>query len=432
MSKRDGRPVPVPPVDDPEVLKAEIVRLEAEVSALRRTEAELSRAKETAEGASRAKSAFLANMSHELRTPLAAILGYAEMLRDEAEGAGAARTLADAGRIHEAGTNLLVVIDGVLELSRLEAGRTELLVETFPLRPLAEDCVAAARASARNGNEVRLEETGDTGTVHNDAGKVRRVLDELLDNAAKFTKGGTITVSLRREGESVVLSVADTGIGIAPELLPDLFSPFVQADASASRRYEGTGLGLALIERLCRLMGGSLSVVSELGKGSTFTARLPVEFRGAATDVEPGTEGVLPMRAVVAPDVLLHSTAPRPTKDRLILVVDDDPNVRDLMVRNLGRLGFPVVTAWGGEEGLRLARVLRPSAVILDVLMPRVTGWEVLAALRADPELAPIPVVMTTVLDEPAKSFALGAAAFVRKPVDYDRLEATLGELLGG
>lgn len=405
----------------------ELARLRAEVSALRRTEAELTRAKAAAEAASRAKSAFLANMSHELRTPLAAILGYTEMLREETDEGGAARRRADLGRIHTAGTNLLALIDGVLELSRLEAGKTPLFAEPIDVPALLAEVLSAAMPLVeRNGNRVERSDDPSIRTVRGDARKVREVLSRLLDNAAKFTSAGTITVSLgKASAEAIRISVADTGIGIEPEQLESLFSPFVQADASSSRRFGGSGLGLALTQRLCRLMGGDLTAVSEPGKGSTFTVTLPVEYRGPAVDVEPGSQGALPARPAAGPAVPSRSQ-PRPFRGKLVLVIDDDPNVRDLMVRNLGRAGYPVVTAWGGEEGLRLARVLRPSAIILDVLMPQVSGWDVLAAIKEETDLAGVPVVLTTVLDEAEKSFARGASAFVRKPVDFDHLTGVL------
>ncbi len=410
----------------------EFERLRAEVSALRRTEAELTKAKTAAEAASRAKSEFLANMSHELRTPLAAILGYAEMLREEAEEGVDQSRLTDLGRIHAAGTNLLALIDAVLEMARLEAGKTLLLVEPFDLRALVGEAVSAVTPAAeRNGNRVEVVEAGPAGTVRGDARKVRDVLSRLLDNAVKFTSNGTVTVTLGpAPGGTVRISVADTGIGIDPGQMATLFSPFVQGDESPARRFGGTGLGLALTQRICRLMGGDLTAESEPGKGSTFTVTLPVEYRGPAVNVEPGSEGALPARPAVGPSVPPPSSHPRPFRGRLLLVIDDDPNVRDLMVRNLGRAGYPVVTAWGGEEGLRLARVLRPSAIILDVLMPQMNGWDVLSAVKADPDLAGVPVVLTTVLDEAARSFARGASAFVRKPVDFDQLAGLLEGLV--
>lgn len=409
----------------------ELARLKAEVSALRRTEAELTKAKTAAEAASRAKSAFLANMSHELRTPLAAILGYAEMLREEADEGVAQSRLTDLGRIHAAGTSLLALIDAVLEMARLEAGKTLLLVEPFDLAALVGEAVAAATpAAAKNGNRVEVVETAPAGTVRGDARKVRDVLSRLLDNAAKFTSNGTVTVTFGPAADGTVrVAVADTGIGIDPEQMAALFSPFVQGDGSPARRFGGTGLGLALTQRICRLMGGDLVAESEPGKGSTFTVTLPVEYRGPAVDMEPGSDGTLPARPASSP-VAPAPPPPRPFRGRLLLVIDDDPNVRDLMVRNLGRAGYPVVTAWGGEEGLRLARVLRPSAIILDVLMPQMNGWDVLAAVRADPDLAGVPVVLTTVLDEAARSFARGASAFVRKPVDFDQLAGLLEGLV--
>jgi CheY-like chemotaxis protein/anti-sigma regulatory factor (Ser/Thr protein kinase) len=247
-----------------------------------------------------------------------------------------------------------------------------------------------------------------------DLTKVRQALFNLLSNACKFTERGTVGLAVGREeldGQDwMVFSVSDTGIGMTPEQLAKLFEAFSQADAATTRRFGGTGLGLALSRRLCRMMGGDVTVESEAGRGSTFTIRLPVQV------AEPAEEAV----AAAAP-------AERPlTGVGTVLVIDDETAVRDLMQRFLSKEGFRVVTAPGGEEGLRRARELRPDAITLDVMMPGMDGWAVLSALKADPDVADIPVVMLTIVDDKNLGYALGAADYLTKPIDRERLVAVL------
>ncbi|MCI0583899.1 MAG: response regulator, partial [Chloroflexi bacterium] len=229
-----------------------------------------------------------------------------------------------------------------------------------------------------------------------------------------FTERGVVSLAVTREaaegGDAIVLAVSDTGIGMTPEQMARLFEEFTQADTTTTRRFGGTGLGLALSRRLCRMMGGDVTVASEAGRGSTFTIRLPAEVREAVRDA----------RAPAARDAV-------PTGASTVLVIDDDAAVRDLMSRFLGKEGFRVVAAAGGEEGLRLAREIEPDVITLDVLMPGMDGWSVLAALKADPALADIPVVMLTMLDDRNLGYALGAADYLTKPIDRERLVAVLG-----
>jgi adenylate cyclase len=240
----------------------------------------------------------------------------------------------------------------------------------------------------------------------------------LLSNACKFTEQGTVTLEAWREGTDedswLVVAVADTGIGMAPEQLDRLFQEFSQADASTTRKYGGTGLGLAISRRLARLMGGDIAVESTLGKGSRFTVRVPART-AAPTEAIPAAVAEFP-----------RETKSPAAKNR-VLVIDDEETVRDLMRRFLTREGFEVVTAASGEEGLRLARDLRPALITLDVLMPGLDGWAVLKELKAESELADIPVVMLTILDEKNRGYALGAADYMTKPIDRDRLRALLG-----
>jgi signal transduction histidine kinase/DNA-binding response OmpR family regulator len=367
------------------------------------------------EVADRHKSEFLANMSHELRTPLNAIIGYSEMLQEDADDLGAEQFTDDLKKINAAGKHLLELINAVLDLSKIEAGKMELYLETFEVAGLVRDIAAVVQPlAAKNANRLQVRCPDAIGTMRADLTKVRQALFNLLSNACKFTDRGTVVLAVTREAtgspDSMVFRVSDTGIGMTPEQLTRLFEVFSQADAATTRKYGGTGLGLALSRRLCRMMGGDVTVESEAGRGSTFTIRLP---------------------AVVA-EAVEAPAAPAPAVERVtpgagtVLVIDDEAVVRDLMQRFLVKEGFRVATAAGGEEGLRRARELRPDAITLDVMMPGLDGWAVLSALKADPDVADIPVVMLTIVDDKNLGYALGAADYLTKPIDRERLASVL------
>jgi GAF domain-containing protein/CheY-like chemotaxis protein len=368
------------------------------------------------EVASRHKSEFLANMSHELRTPLNAIIGYSEMLQEEARDQQAEGFVPDLQRIHAAGKHLLELINAVLDLSKIEAGKMELYLETFEVAPLLRDVAAVLEPLAqKNQNRLEVRCAPDVGDMRADLTKLRQALFNLVSNACKFTERGVVSLAVTREavdegGDAIVFAVSDSGIGMTPEQTARLFEEFAQVDASTTRRFGGTGLGLALSRRLCRMMGGDITVTSESGRGSTFTIRLPAEVK------EPKQ---------VAPAPTARETTPSGAST--VLVIDDDAAVRDLMARFLGKEGFRVVAAAGGEEGLQVARELTPDVITLDVLMPGMDGWSVLAALKADAGLADIPVVMLTMLDDRNLGYALGAADYLTKPIDRERLVAVLG-----
>jgi signal transduction histidine kinase/CheY-like chemotaxis protein len=364
--------------------------------------------------ADRHKSEFLANMSHELRTPLNAIIGYSEMLEEDAADLGAEQFTDDLKRINAAGKHLLELINAVLDLSKIEAGKMELYLETFDVAALVQDIAAVIQPlAAKNANRLEVHCPDGIGTMRADVTKVRQALFNLLSNASKFTERGTISLTVAKESAGgqdwMIFSVIDTGIGMTPEQLTRLFETFSQADAATTRRYGGTGLGLALSRRLCRMMGGDVTVESTSGEGSTFIIRLP---------------------AVVA-DVVEEAPAPV-ALDRVesgvgtVLVIDDEASVRDLMQRFLTKEGFRVVTASGGEEGLRRARELRPDAITLDVMMPGMDGWAVLSALKGDPDVADIPVIMLTIVDDRNLGYALGASDYLTKPIDRERLVTVL------
>jgi hypothetical protein len=380
-----------------------------DISDRKRMEGELHKAIRTAEQATHAKSDFVANMSHELRTPLNAIIGLTEMMVTNAARFGTEKAQEPLHRVHRAGTHLLGLINQVLDLSKIEAGKLELNPEPVNLALLIEEVIGTARQLAeQNKNRLVVEVQDNLGPLTVDPMRLRQILLNLLSNACKFTKQGEITLRVVVDGcNSIEFAVADTGIGMTVEQQAKLFEEFTQADSLTARRFGGTGLGLAISRRLARMMGGDVTVTSELGKGSVFTVRLP----GGAETLA---------RVATGPD------GSRSPGADCVLVIDDDATARELIAENLKAEGFSVVTAAGGLEGLKLAKELRPIAITLDVMMPDLDGWAVLAALRQDAELTEIPVVMVTILDENRRGMALGAAGYLTKPVEREQLHRLL------
>ena len=399
----------------------ELKRREAELASLVQ---ELELARDAANEASRTKSSFLANMSHELRTPLNAIIGVTEMLHEDAVDDKRTDEFEPLERVLRAARHLLALINDILDLSKIEAGKMDIHVESFAVAPLIDDVVQTTHTIAvKNGNTTRVQCAADIGTMRADQTRIRQALLNLASNANKFTEKGVVTFRASREiadgRDWVTIAVSDTGIGLTPEQMSKLFKDFVQADASTTRKYGGTGLGLAISRRFCQMMGGDITVSSEAGRGSTFTIRLPVDAQAIAlSGPEPDQD-----HAAQRPDTFRGS--------RPILVVDDDQTVRETMQRHLVREGFSVVTASGGKQALELARELLPAAITLDVIMPDIDGWTVLAAIKGDPALADIPVILMTIVDEKNRGFALGATDYMVKPVDRDRLGAVLRGIVG-
>jgi signal transduction histidine kinase/DNA-binding NarL/FixJ family response regulator len=391
--------------------------LEEEISHRKQAQEELLKAKYVAEEASRAKSTFLANMSHELRTPLNAIIGYSEMLEEEANDSATVETVHDLQKIKSAGKHLLALINDVLDLSKIEAGKMHLHLETFDVSEMIEEIVATLQpAIDKNSNTLWVHLAEEVGMMRADITKVRQILFNLLSNACKFTDHGTISVDVDRSTEDgqdwLQFRVTDTGIGISAKQKENLFQEFVQADTSIARKYGGTGLGLAITHRFVQLMKGRIGVESQTGEGSTFTVHIPAEVK---------LEAVGPIQAEGdsdASDAMFEMKTGRDT----ILVIDDDAAVRELMSRFLGKLGFNVLTVASGEEGLRLAKQVRPVLVTLDVVMPGCDGWSVLTKMKADSELSKIPVIMVTIVDNEARGLDLGASNYLIKPVDRERL----------
>lgn len=390
-------------------------------------------ARDEAMRANKAKSTFLANMSHELRTPLNAVIGYSEILLDELDPLVLASNSTDVHKIHAAGRHLLALINNILDISKIEAGRMEIHVESFSIGDVVRDIANGVEPLLRqNKNKLMLNLEPQAGTMSSDLTKVRQIFFNLIGNAIKFTNGGVITVSLTRhtidDRDWITFSVADTGIGMTTEEQGRAFSPFFQGDDSTTRRYGGTGLGLAITRQLTELLGGRIEFRSGKGLGSTFVVHLPVKSVPRASIVALSNwTNVGPK--VDAAAVRFHKLAPgaeRRERVSTVLSIDDDASVRDLMERFLTRQGFFAYTAANALEGLELARQIMPDVITLDVMMPEKDGWWVLGQLKRDPDLASIPVVMLTMVENKELGYALGAADFLTKPVDQRMLHDTI------
>ena len=391
-------------------LESKVAERTAELS--QRTD-ELSEARDAALKASRTKSTFLANMSHELRTPMNAIIGYSEMLTEEAEDDGATETVEDLKKIQSAGHHLLSLINDILDLSKIEAGRMELHLESFGIAEMVAQVASTVESLvAKKGNRLSVELDPDLGEMHADVTKVRQSLLNLLSNASKFTHDGRIELRVSRfvaDGTSwISMAVSDSGIGIPAEKIEHVFEEFAQADETTTRDYGGTGLGLPISQRFCRMMGGDITAESLPGEGSTFTIQLPRDVR--------------PARVAESADEPSVATSSDTHPGATILSIDDDAQALELLRRTLEAAGMRVVTANNGEEGLRLARSLRPDAITLDIMMPAKDGWEVLRELKDEPSTREIPVLIVTMTDDRQLGWALGASEFVTKPIDRARL----------
>ncbi len=395
------------------------IAIYADITERKKQELALRKAMEDAESANKVKSSFLANMSHELRTPLNAIIGYSELLAEDAQDRGDTAALGDLEKISAAGKHLLGLINEILDLSKIEAGKMEVYLERVDLQKATADVKTIVDPMiAKNGNRLVIECPAEIGSLKTDITKIKQCLINLLSNAAKFTKQGTILLRLSRDTddhgvEHVRFDVGDSGIGMTPEQLGRLFQAFTQADSSTTRNFGGTGLGLTITRHFVTMLGGTIDVVSEPGKGTTFSIVLPDREGGEATTVADDLG--------LAPEGVASSIT--------VLIVDDDPAVHDVLSATLGREGYVLLHARDGAEALAIMRKTPPDIVTLDVQMPKIDGWSVLGIMKSEPALEQIPVIMLTIVDDRNLGFSLGASEFMTKPIDRNRLTALLRKL---
>jgi PAS domain S-box-containing protein len=378
----------------------------------------LRQAKEAAEEASRAKSSFLANMSHELRTPLNAIIGFTRLVMRRAKEALPVKQFENLEKILASSEHLLSLINSILDLAKVEAGRMEVKPSEFALAPVLDLCLRTVEPLIKNeGVRLVRDVANPPALLRTDEEKLRQILINLLSNAIKFTEAGSVTLRVRAVGAHIEFAVADTGIGIPAEALSAIFEEFHQVDNSATRSHSGTGLGLAISHRLARLLGGRIEVESREGQGSTFTLSIPQRIAGTP-ETAPS-----PPKPAAAP-----ATAPR-SGSKLVLAIDDDPNVVYLLQENLADAGYTVVGASSGQDGLRMARELQPRAITLDIMMPGTDGWQVLHALKTDPQTRDIPVVLISIVDQKELGFRLGATDYIVKPFEREALIGALARI---
>ena len=399
---------------------------EAKQALLEKNEA-LETANRNLDQANRAKSAFLANMSHELRTPLNAIIGFSEILEDQTFGSLNDKQIKYVRNVRTSGKHLLNMINDILDLSKIEAGKLELRHERFSLGETVDGIITIVKVLA-NKKKVELTYHIDPNLteIQADPKHFKQVLYNLLSNAVKFTpEGGKVELNAVLQEKTdpevrrfVQISVSDSGIGIAPEDYGKVFSEFQQIDDTYSRQQEGTGLGLALSKKLVEMHGGELWFTSEKGKGSTFAFCIPLEFCSEPVEIEE-----------TAPVVVGDSPENGNAHGQLILVVEDDPRSAELISIYLSQAGYRVARAANGEEGVRLASELKPSAITLDIMLPKMDGWQVLKTLKDNPATREIPVIVASMVDDKPMAYNLGAVDCLLKPLDRQELVAKLANL---
>ena len=421
-----------------------ITELKNRENDLRKTISQLDDEKEKANAANKTKSQFLANMSHELRTPLNAIIGLTEMLKEDATDDGLEDFVEPLDRVFNAGKHLLTLINDVLDLSKIEAGKIDLFNETFELKPIIDDIIKTSEPlAAKNENKLLLNFDSKIDQITSDQTRIKQVVLNLISNACKFTEKGSITVTLKKKnrtfvrngrkislGDLITVEISDTGIGMTQDQMDRLFNSFVQADSSTTRKYGGTGLGLTISKQLAIMMGGDVTVKSIINEGTTFIFTFLADYKDASEDTKnkKATESSL-IKNVVS---IENQTSTQNKNAKTILVIDDDPTVSELIKRQLTKdASYNVIIANNGKDGLKLAKEIKPNLITLDILMPEMDGWSVLRTLKADPEVSNIPVIMASILDEKNKGFSLGASDFVSKPIEKESLLNSIENLIG-
>jgi PAS domain S-box-containing protein len=404
------------------------IGLDRDVTERRRAQEELRQAKEMAEAATQAKSAFLANMSHELRTPLNAIIGFTRIVRRKAESVLPEKQTENLDKVLTSSEHLLGLINTVLDIAKIEAGRMDVIAANFRVAALIDLCANTAQSLLHPEVSLEKEIDASLSTIYSDQDKIRQIILNLLSNAAKFTPAGKITLAARLDGDNLRISVTDTGIGISKEALPRIFKEFQQADSSTTRQYGGTGLGLSISRSLARLLGGDITIESELGKGSTFALIIPVKYRG--TQFQPSEP--IASAPVAKSTLVVEARSPLTAEisRKQILVIDDDPDAVYLLQENLSQQEYAITGTRSGQEGLRIAREQPPQAILLDIIMPGADGWQVLHDLKADPATASIPVILLTIVDRKALGLRLGAAAYLLKPLNPVAVRETLERVI--
>ncbi|GEM_PF-457642 len=389
----------------------------AMLEAIRTSEEALQQAKQESESANLAKSRFLASMSHELRTPLNAIIGYGEMLQEEVADIGSSSLSGDIAKIHQAGKHLLSFINDILDISKIEAGKMELYIETFSLPHMINDIIQTIKPLlVKNNHELEVQLSPNLGEMQADLTKIRQIILNLLSNASKFNVDRkVIYLEVLRETETngndwILFKVCDNGIGMTPEQKQCVLEIFTQANASTTRKYGGLGLGLAITKYFIQMMGGEIKVDSAEDASNVFTVRLPAK-----------------VSTMVNQSIIINPSDDSSLEDgSMVLAIDDDPAVRSLLKRFLTKLGYQVELAESGEEGLRMVKNFLPDIIILDVMMPRMDGWEVLTHLRADHKLANTPIIILSMIEDKNMGYSLGASDYLIKPISREQLSAVL------